>query len=116
VVPRGIFSCGLPDWGTWGVTGPALPSLRRARRRAGALGRAGLLLRLRAQAEVVEDAPDGDGVGDKGDDAQALSAAGAAERIHLADLGDEPRPACGAASLRRVAREPSRFELCLVRP
>ena len=31
----------------------------------------------RAEAEVVEDAADGEGVGDEGDDAHALAAAGA---------------------------------------
>src|SRR5947208_2556833 len=47
----------------------------------------------RAEAEVVEDAADGEGVGHEGDDAHALAAAGAGEWIHLVDLRNQPRPA-----------------------
>ena len=47
----------------------------------------------RAEAEVVEDAADGEGVGHEGDDAHALAAAGAEEWIHLVDLRNQPRPA-----------------------
>jgi hypothetical protein len=66
------------------------------------------------KAEVVQDASDGEGVGHEGDDAHALAAAGAEERIHLVDLGDEPRPAWRAAPLRRVRGRRGRFGLCLV--
>src|SRR5437899_12278978 len=43
---------------------------------------------------------DRDGVGDVGNDLERATAASADERIRLKDLGDEPRPAWGAAALR----------------
>ena len=47
----------------------------------------GLALLRRAQAEVFEDSVDGVLIADEGEDAHALAAAGADERIHLIDLG-----------------------------
>jgi hypothetical protein len=65
---------------------------------------------------MAEDADDGEGVGEEGEDAPPCAAIGAAEREVLVDPGDQPRPAgagrgllgCrgsvvpGAASRRRV--------------
>jgi hypothetical protein len=48
-----------------------------------------LVLRRRTEAEVIEDPPDRELVGQEGDHLHLLSAAGAEERIHLIDLGDE---------------------------
>jgi len=52
-----------------------------------------------AEAEMVQDPADRDGVGDVGNDLEGATAASADERIRLKDLGDEPRPAWGAAAL-----------------
>jgi hypothetical protein len=48
---------------------------------------------------MVQDPADRDGVGDVGNDLERATAAFADERIGLIDLGDEPRPAWGAAAL-----------------
>src|SRR5262249_1877037 len=56
-------------------------------------------LSLWAEAEMVQDPADRDGVSDVGDDLERATAAFADERIRLIDLGDEPRPAWGAAAL-----------------
>ena len=48
---------------------------------------------------MVQDPADRDGVGDVGNDLEGATAASADERIRLKDLGDEPRPAWGAAAL-----------------
>jgi len=48
---------------------------------------------------MVQDPADRDGVGDVGNDLERATAAFADERIRLKDLGDEPRPAWGAAAL-----------------
>ena len=53
----------------------------------------------RAETEMVQDAADRDGVGDVGNDLERADAAFADERIHPKDLGDEARPAWGAAAL-----------------
>src|SRR5438128_7577227 len=53
-----------------------------------------------AETEMVQDRADRDGVGDVGNDLERATAASADERIRLKDLGDEPRPAWGAAALR----------------
>jgi len=58
-----------------------------------ASGRGPVLLR-RAEAEVLEDSPDGELIGHEGEDAHALAAARADERIHVVDLRDQPGPAC----------------------
>jgi hypothetical protein len=52
-----------------------------------------------AETEMVQDPADRDGVGDVGNDLERATAAFADERIRLKDLGDEPRPAWGAAAL-----------------
>jgi len=53
----------------------------------------------RAETEMVQDPADGDGVGEVGNELERATAASADERIRLIDLGDEPRPAWGAAAL-----------------
>jgi hypothetical protein len=45
-----------------------------------------------AETEVVEVLGDRELVGDGGNPAHALAAAGADERVDLVDLGDQPRP------------------------
>jgi hypothetical protein len=63
-------------------TGPARPSRRRARRRGGSRARAGAALPPgAAEAEVVEDLPNGQLVGHESDQAHALATAGAHERV-----------------------------------
>ena len=59
--------------------------------------RRGPVLLRRAQSEVVEDPVDGVLIAHEGEDAHALAATDADERIHLVDLGDQPGPAWGAA-------------------
>jgi hypothetical protein len=48
---------------------------------------------------MVQDSADRERVGDVGNDLEGATAASAHERIRLKDLGDEPRPAWGAAAL-----------------
>src|SRR5881397_907803 len=48
---------------------------------------------------MVQDSADRERVGDVGNDLERATAAFADERIRLKDLGDEPRPAWGAAAL-----------------
>ena len=48
---------------------------------------------------MVQDSADRERVGDVGNDLEGATAASADERIRLKDLGDEPRPAWGAAAL-----------------
>src|SRR5437867_12279098 len=48
---------------------------------------------------MVQDSADRERVGDVGNDLERATAAFADERIRLNDLGDEPRPAWGAAAL-----------------
>lgn len=60
-----------------------------------------LFLLGRAQAEVVEDARDGQIVGDVRDDLQRASTLAADEGIDLVHLRDQARPARGATTLLR---------------
>jgi hypothetical protein len=61
--------------------------------------------------EVLQDATDGEGVADEGDEAHALAAAGADERIHLVDLHDEACPTWRAALTGRLRRHRALFGL-----
>ena len=78
------------------------PNPHRARQRGAPPGWAEACLLRGAEAEVVEDAPDGEGVRHERDDAHALAAAGADERIHFVDLRDQPCPAGRTPLGRRV--------------
>jgi hypothetical protein len=48
----------------------------------------GLVLLQQGEAEVAEDPPDGELIRHESEDAHALAAADADERIHLVHLGD----------------------------
>jgi hypothetical protein len=60
-----------------------------------------LVLRRCGEAEVVEDSPDRELIGE-GDELHPLGAAGADERVDLVDLGDHPYAEFGISLIAKV--------------
>ena len=90
VVGRGLIELELRDSiGSGEIEGRRLVEVEFGLGRAASGGHAG---RPMGQVEVEEDALDGGGEGDEGDDLHLSTADGAEEREHIVDAGQELGP------------------------